>query len=93
MPLFECSQCHVVDNTALTEFWWEVMREGNPALCSQCDPSIGKWHDHFPRTNIQDYKRQFGDKSVQYDAAAIAKVLASQPKRDIESAVPEESET
>lgn len=84
MPLFECSQCHVVDNTALTEFWWNVMREGHAPLCSQCDPEIGKWLGSFPRTNVEEYKRQFGGKSVEYDAAMIAKLRES-------GAIPQES--
>jgi len=48
MPLFKCSQCGSMDNTALTN--WAVRRaDKKPALCSACDPEIGRWHDQFPR--------------------------------------------
>ncbi len=50
MPLFECTQCGVADNTASAEnFWHDYFRVGKPPLCSQCDPGQAKWHDEFPR--------------------------------------------
>lgn len=49
MPLFKCSQCGGVDNTALTNYAVRTTCEGKPALCSECDPEIGKWHGRFPR--------------------------------------------
>lgn len=68
MPLFECTVCHIVDNTAVTNFWWDVQHDGKPALCSQCDPQIGKWHDRFPRTMYAECVTKFGRKSVQFPA-------------------------
>lgn len=50
MPLFVCRKCNCVDNTALTGYWHKAM-ERKPALCSECDPEIGKWHGEFPKTN------------------------------------------
>ena len=47
MPLFECSNCHGIENTATSNYWWDVHHEGKPALCSKCDPAIGEWHGHF----------------------------------------------
>lgn len=47
MPLFNCSRCGVVENTALGAYWYERAK-GKPALCSEC--ATGKWHDRFPRT-------------------------------------------
>lgn len=47
MPLFVCDECECVDNTALTQYWSTA--EDAPALCSECDPDIGKWHDQFPK--------------------------------------------
>lgn len=41
MPLYECTRCHAVDNTALTNFWCDTTLDGKPALCSECDPEIG----------------------------------------------------
>ena len=52
MPIFACEQCHVVENTARSGYW---MRGGGPALCSQCDPRIRKWHDRFPRCSAAGY--------------------------------------
>lgn len=68
MPLFECSKCHVVDNTALGNFWWDVMHEKKPALCAECDPEIGSWHGQFPKISFADYVKQYGTESVQFPA-------------------------
>lgn len=47
MPLFACSKCETVDNTALGDFWHR--RVGNlPPLCSACGRQ-GEWHGKFPR--------------------------------------------
>jgi hypothetical protein len=48
MGLFACTRCGSVDNTAFTNYsvrQWD----GDPPLCSACDPNIGKWHDLFAR--------------------------------------------
>jgi hypothetical protein len=47
MPLFNCSRCNVIENTALGAYWNE-RRKGKPVLCSECD--TGEWHGKFPRT-------------------------------------------
>lgn len=70
MPLFECTKCHVVDNTALTNFWETRLPNGGPALCSECDPDIGKWHGAFPRTLAADYIQRYGLLSVEFPAEA-----------------------
>jgi hypothetical protein len=49
MPLFECSKCGVAENTALCNYWSDVGLEGKPALCSECNPEIARWHGAFPR--------------------------------------------
>lgn len=57
MPLFKCSKCGCVENTALSNFWSRGMNFETgklivpkpPALCSECDPAIGKWHGEFPK--------------------------------------------
>lgn len=64
MPLFECSQCHVIDNTALGSFWWRTGQENLPALCSQYDE--GKWHGKFDRIHINDYRRMYPDSKIAY---------------------------
>lgn len=55
MPLFECTKCHVIDNTALGNFWVDRYVGKKSVLCAQCDPEIGKWHGQFPRTLAKDY--------------------------------------
>jgi len=47
MGAFVCDKCGCLENTALSNYW--VREEGSPALCSACDPEIGKWHGTFPR--------------------------------------------
>lgn len=66
MPLYECSNCHAVDNTALTNFWADHIGEGQPALCSECDPGIGKWHGRFPKTTVKEHKRLFPQSTIDY---------------------------
>lgn len=48
MPLFICSVCHSVDNTALTDFWQRTAK-GVPPLCSGCSPETHRWHGDFDR--------------------------------------------
>lgn len=47
MPLFKCSKCGCVENTACCYYW--VRKPGEPPLCSVCDPAIGQWHGLFER--------------------------------------------
>lgn len=46
MPVFRCSKCGCIENTALSGYWF---RNGKPPLCSACDPAIGKWHNKFKK--------------------------------------------
>lgn len=48
MPLFQCSECYVIENTALGDFWSRQagLTPGLP-ICSQC--ATGKWHGRFAR--------------------------------------------
>lgn len=55
MPLFPCRRCLCVENTALANFWYGVQVEKKPALCSECDPEIGKWHKQFERRTAIGY--------------------------------------
>jgi hypothetical protein len=48
MPLFICTKCGCVDNTALCRYW-ELSYNKEKILCSKCDPKIGRWHGAFPR--------------------------------------------
>ena len=47
MPLFECSECGCVENTALGEYWYRHQIEKLPPLCSECE--TGKWHGQFEK--------------------------------------------
>lgn len=47
MPIFQCEKCGTVDNTATTRFW---LKGEGPALCSECDPKIRKWHGLFEKS-------------------------------------------
>lgn len=49
MPLFACRECGCVENTACSNYWSRTTLEGKSALCSACDPKIGKWHGKFTR--------------------------------------------
>lgn len=44
MPLFKCSKCGCVENTALAGAWSQWLAK-EPVLCSEC--KTGKWHDEF----------------------------------------------
>lgn len=46
MPLFKCSVCHCVENTALGHYW-VPNSEGEPVLCSECH--TGEWHGQFDK--------------------------------------------
>jgi hypothetical protein len=48
--LFVCQECSCIENTALSRFWMrKIGGRANRALCSECDPEIGKWHGRFPK--------------------------------------------
>lgn len=46
MSIFECEKCGCAENTALCGY---NFRGDGPALCSECDPKIGKWHGCFEK--------------------------------------------
>jgi hypothetical protein len=49
VPLFACTQCGCVENTACCHYWSRTTLDNLPALCSECDPAIGKWHGKFAK--------------------------------------------
>jgi hypothetical protein len=53
MPFFQCSQCGCAEDTSLCHYWSARLRETAP-LCSGCDPSIGSWHNEFPRQSLAE---------------------------------------
>jgi hypothetical protein len=64
MPLFECEQCHVVEQKTAFSNFWDRFPEHKPQLCSLCDPDIRHWHGHFrppERGRIRARSRQGRD--------------------------------
>lgn len=57
MPIFKCTRCGGVDNTATSNYW----NKGEAApLCSECDPKIGKWHGLFPKMDASRFVEHDG---------------------------------
>jgi len=56
MPLFECSKCGCVENTASCKYWRRFLKETkpySPPLCSGCDSQIGQWHGKWPQSSAK----------------------------------------
>lgn len=53
MPLFVCEICGAIENTALG-YYWSARLQNVPRMCSECAPTIGKWHGRFPKEYVQD---------------------------------------
>jgi hypothetical protein len=51
MSIFKCEECGCAENTALSRYW--IRDKGEKALCSKCDPKIGKWHGCFKRRKFK----------------------------------------
>ena len=53
MPLYRCSQCGCVENTATGRFWgqtWAIRKgDSDGCKCSEC--LTGTWHGRFPKTS------------------------------------------
>lgn len=54
MPLFRCSSCGCVENTALSEFWVQRDFEKVEPKCSEC--RTGTWHGRFEKKPASGYK-------------------------------------
>lgn len=52
MPLFECSQCGAVDNSAVAPSFWSDHMHKKPARCTECE--TGTWHGMFPKEKAAD---------------------------------------
>jgi len=62
MPLFECTGCGAIENTAISNYWSQQLdhfspnNEFDPATfkpkCSEC--VTGTWHGHFPKRIAKD---------------------------------------
>ena len=52
MSIFKCEKCGCAENTALCGY--NFRKEGEKALCSECDPKILKWHGCFKKIKFQE---------------------------------------
>jgi hypothetical protein len=55
MPLFRCSRCECVEDTALSNYWSARLQQA-ATLCSACDPKIAKWHGEFAREPAEGWR-------------------------------------
>jgi len=53
MPLFMCSKCKCVENTALTDYAYRIGMLKEEPLCSECSPITNKWHDEFEKMDAK----------------------------------------
>ncbi|AUR81993.1 hypothetical protein NVP1017O_24 [Vibrio phage 1.017.O._10N.286.55.C11] len=67
MSVFKCQGCGCKENTACCNFHI-LASEGKKALCSECDPKIGKWHGRFKKSEfVEPYDRdRHGSLPLQY---------------------------
>lgn len=82
MPLFECAECHAIDNTALGSFWWRVLQDRLPALCTACDPEFGAWHNKFPKTTLTEYRALHPDSPIQYTVEVVTAMNLKTPPQE-----------
>jgi len=72
MPLFKCSKCGCVENTALSNYWTQYLIDKTKALCSDCDPEIGKWHGRFPQKSAAAAGYKLASDGFLYHADDVA---------------------
>lgn len=58
MPLYNCSRCGAIENTALGAYWYNRSK-GEPVLCSECD--TGTWHGKFPKVIPESQQKETPD--------------------------------
>lgn len=72
MSIFKCDKCGCAENTAVSGYWHKA--DGEPKLCSECDPKIGKWHGRFPKKSAEGMVAQ-GDFLFSKEEAALDEAL------------------
>lgn len=60
----------MIENTAVCNYWSDHVAGKKPALCSLCDPRIGKWHDIFERKPATGWK--LGNDGFLYEPELLA---------------------
>ena len=53
MPLFMCTKCRCVENTALGYYWPAKFKDKSPVECSECH--TGQWHGEFTKRPADGY--------------------------------------
>lgn len=71
MPLFECSKCGTVDNTALDGNYWAAQLDKNPVLCTEC--VTGKWHGEFDKDRLTGSDFVLADDGYVYRESELSK--------------------
>ncbi len=74
MPIFKCDKCGCVENTACCYYWHREYKNGEfvgPALCSECDPRINRWHNRFPKQSAKGFG--LGDDGFLYESGYKSK--------------------
>lgn len=51
MPLFKCSKCGCIDNTAVGNYWAKKLH-GHEPMCAEC--GYGEWHDIFEKKTPEE---------------------------------------
>ena len=57
MPLFACTSCDAIDNTAISGYWEQQLDAHHAKVefqpkCSECHS--GKWHGEFPKRSAKE---------------------------------------
>ena len=67
MSIFVCSKCKCLENTALCNYWSDLIDKNKP-LCSDCDSrnKNKKWHGRFPKQKFDKKKHKIVDGFVEY---------------------------
>lgn len=65
--LFKCDKCHHIENTACCNY--KLREEGDPKLCAECDPAIGKHHNRFIKHKCIGY--HLGSDGHAYQVASL----------------------
>ena len=79
MSLFACEKCGCAENTAVCNYWTRNLDNPGPkkpALCSECDPVIGKWHGIFVKQGAQEAGLAVGPDGFLYSEAELPAVVA-----------------
>lgn len=92
MPLYRCSKCGCVENTAMSNYWRAADKA--QALCSECDPAIGQWHGQFPKRSavgmlIDQNGHLWSRETVEAGQLPVSYQIVGEVVHDLLDSVPE----